>query len=328
MKELILELAACVAPAGREQALHAVLTRHLAHSADDIQTDVLGNLIVRKHGQGSHVALVAHADEAGVMAMHADEQGFVRLVAVGDVRPASLPGQTVQFCNGVTAVVGVHARNKAGEVGWEQLFADIGASSQDEALARVPIGTAGVVWAPVQALSEHRLAGRVVAQRAACAVVIAAFHAIAAAGHAVTAVFTAQQSVGARGARTAAFALQPELTLVVGAAPAGDTPEGPRMALRLGAGPALKVMDRSVLTPARVLRHLADSAERCAVEVQYEVWPDGLTDAGVFQATAGGRWVGGVSCPARMLGGPVSVIDVRDAAAAVRLLTEAVCTYS
>ncbi|MCL6637047.1 MAG: peptidase M42 [Alicyclobacillus sp.] len=328
MKELIMELAACVAPAGREDVLHAVLTQHLANCADDIQTDVLGNLIARKHGQGQHVALVAHADEAGVMAMHADDEGFVRLTAIGDVRPACLPGQTVQFCNGVMAVIGAEARSKTTEVGWAQLFADIGACSQAEALARLPIGTAGVVWAPVQPLSEHRLGGRAVAQRTACAVVIEAFRALANAGRQVSAVFTAQQTVGARGARTAAYNLQPELTLVVGAAPAGDTPEGPRMALRLGAGPALKVMDGTLLTPARVLRHLADCAERCAVPVQYEVWPGGQTDAGVFQWTTGGRWVGGVSCPARMVSGSVSVVDVRDAAAAVRVLTEAVGSYA
>ena len=67
-------------------------------------------------------------------------------------------------------------------------------------------------------------------------------------------VFTAQEEVGLRGAGAAAFAVEPDAAIAVDVTDTGDLPEmKSAMAVELGKGPAVKVMDRSVIcTPAVV----------------------------------------------------------------------------
>ncbi|SFV00724.1 peptidase M42 [Alicyclobacillus macrosporangiidus] len=323
MKERILEWAGYVAPSGSEGGLQEALLGAVREAADEVRVDVLGNGIATKRGEGPHVVLVAHADEPGVMAIHVDERGFLRLISIGDVPAHELVGRQVRFTNGVTGIIGVEGKVKREDIGFEHLYADIGAESEEEARSRVPLGTAGVVWEPLSEIGTHRLAGRALDNRAGCAVAAEAFLQLAALGRRVSVVFSAQQAVGARGAGTAAFQLNPDLAIVIDAAPAGDMPEAPRMALSLGKGPCVKIMDGTAVVPLDVKDHLVESARRLGLAIQYEVWPRGLSDAGAVQLSQGGVKVGGVSYPARRLGGLAQVIDLRDVAGAVRLVVEA-----
>lgn len=324
MKDIILELCEFAAPAGAEEGLRDALTRHVQDVADEVTVDKMGNVIARKNGTGPHVMLAAHADESGVMVMHIDDDGFLRLVSVGDVNALALVGRHIQFTNGVVGVIGVSSEVKQAEVTFDHLYADIGASSAEVARERVQVGLEGVILEPVVQLDGNRLAGRALDNRVGCAIAIEVFRQASVAGRAVSVVFTAQQTVGARGARTAAFQVKPDLALVVDAAPAGDMPDASRMALILGAGPAIKVLDRTAIVPQRVKDLLADSAASADVAIQYEVWPRGLSDAGAIEGTEQGIAIGGVSYPARYVGGPSTVVDLDDVAGAVRLLTEAV----
>jgi putative aminopeptidase FrvX len=324
LKQRILELAAYVAPSGAEGELREQLLSLVSDVADETWVDALGNGIARKRGDGPHVMLAAHADEVGVMVIHIEDEGFLRIISVGPVDAKSLVGRHVQFTNGVTGVIHAEHKVKLEEIGFEHLYIDIAANNRDEAAERAPIGLSGVILEPVVELTPHHLAGRALDNRVGCAVAIEAFRQAAAAGKNVSVVFTAQQTVGARGARPAAFQLRPDLALVVDAAPAGDMPGAKRMDLKLGHGPAIKVMDGTSIIPLDVKRHLEDSAERVGVAVQYEVWPRGLSDAGALQMALDGVPTGGVTYPARYVGGPTNVIDLRDAEAAVKLLVEAI----
>lgn len=324
MKELIMKLAAYTAPSGSESELQQVLLDHVRDVADEAYVDTLGNAIARKQGKGPHVVFVAHADENGVMVIHIDEDGFLRLIPVGNTHASRLVGRHIQFTNGVVGVVGVESKVKVQDVSFDHLYVDIGCASQVEAQAKISIGTSGVVTEAVVALDEHKLAGRALDNRVGCAIAIEAFRQTAAAGYNVSVVFTAQQTVGARGAKTAAFRLEPDLALIVDAVPAGDMPKADRMELKLGAGPAIKIMDGTAIVPLQVKDQLIAAAEKAGIHVQYEVWPRGLSDAGAFQLSVDGIHVGGVSYPARYVGGPSTVVDLRDAQAVVSLLVQTV----
>ncbi|MCL6446091.1 MAG: peptidase M42, partial [Alicyclobacillus sp.] len=129
MKELIMQLAQYVAPSGSEAELQSVLLDAVRDTADEILVDALGNAVARKHGTGPHIMLAAHADEAGVMVIHIQDDGFLRMIAVGDLKPQTLVGRHVQFTNGVVGVIGCEANVKVQDVSWEHLYADIGADS-------------------------------------------------------------------------------------------------------------------------------------------------------------------------------------------------------
>ncbi|MCF8563757.1 peptidase M42 [Alicyclobacillus tolerans] len=324
MKELILELASYAAPSGTESNIQEALLKHVRDVADEAFVDTLGNVIATKHGHGPHVVLAAHADEAGIMAIHIDESGYIRIISVGDVKPASLIGRHVQFTQGITGVVGVEDKVKLQDLAMDHLYVDIGAADESEANAKVRIGDEAVVLEPVVQLGDTRLAGRALDNRVGCAIAIEAFKRAAADGAHVSVVFTAQQAVGARGAKTAAFRLHPDLALIVDAVPAGDMPSAPRMELKLGKGPAVKIMDGTAVVPLDVKNHLIDSAAQAGIDVQYEVWPRGLSDAGAIQLSTDGIPVGGVSYPARYLGGPSTVVDLNDASDCANLIVAAI----
>lgn len=324
MKDLILDLARYIAPSGTERTLQDALLAYVTDVADEVHIDTLGNGIARKRGSGPHVLLAAHADESGVMVIDIGEDGFLRLVSIGDLKPNTLIGRHVHFTNGVVGVVGVEKDILPQDVSFDHLYVDIAADSFADAAEKTFIGLSGVIVEPIVELNDIRLAGRALDNRVGCAIAIEAFRLAAAENRNVTLVFTAQNAVGARGAKTVAYQLNPDLAIVIDAAPAGDMPEAPRMSLQLGKGPAVKIMDRTAVVPIAVKDHLIDAAKSVGLTTQFEVWPHGGSDAGSIQLSVEGVAVGGVSYPARYLGGPSSVIDLRDASAAVTLIAEAI----
>lgn len=328
MKDMIMELASAVAPSGAEENIREHLLDLVRNVADEAFVDTLGNAIAVKQGNGAHVSLVAHMDEIGLMVIHIEDEGFLRVVAVGRAPATEFLGHPVVFTNGVRGVVQASPKVKLAELGYDDLFIDIGASNREEALGRVSIGSSCVVDAPVQSLFEHRVAGRALDNRVGCAVAVKAFTQLANQGRHVSVVFSAQQTVGARGAVTATARLQPDLALIVDAAPAGDSPDAARMDLKLGAGPAIKVMDGTAIVPLAIKNHLVVSAERAGVQTQFEVWPRGLSDAGSVQLSVHGIPIGGVSYAARYVGGSIAQVDLQDAENAVKLLVEAAKSYA
>ncbi|MFD1676333.1 peptidase M42 [Alicyclobacillus fodiniaquatilis] len=327
MKSLILRLANEIAPSGSERNLQALLLEEVKDVADETRIDTLGNGIATKHGEGPHILLAAHADETGVMIVDIDEKGFLRLISVGNVDPRTLVHRQVQFVGGVTGLIQLEEDIKLADATFDHLFVDIGATSQAEALARVHVGLAGVVLAPVIELSDTRLAGRALDNRVGCAIAITAFRELAKQNRHVTLVFTAQGEVGGRGARTTAYQIQPDLALIIDAAPACDVPGGKRTALSLGQGAAIKIMDGTAIVPLEVKNHLIQTAKELNLSTQYEVWPRGQSDAGAIQLSVDGIAIGGVSYPARFVGGNSTVVDLADVNDALKLVVAAAGSY-
>ena len=86
-------------------------------------------------------------------------------------------------------------------------------------------------------------------------------------------VFTAQEEVGLRGAGAAAFAVEPDAAIAVDVTDTGDLPEmKSAMAVELGKGPAVKVMDRSVICTPAVVDALEQAAKDCGVSAQREIY--------------------------------------------------------
>ena len=98
MKSLIKILVETVGPSGYETKIREVVKNEVEKYADEIQTDAMGNLIVRK-GQksenGLKIMLSAHMDEIGLMVTHVDKNGFARFTTIGGVRPHNCLGGRV-----------------------------------------------------------------------------------------------------------------------------------------------------------------------------------------------------------------------------------------
>jgi len=325
VEQLIRQLAAAYGPSGHEEPVRALLSAHVAPLADEITVDRLGNLIARIRGQGGpqarRVMLAAHMDEIGLIVTHIDDKGFLRFAPVGGLGPATLLGQRVVFADGTVGVIGAEKLEDVKDLKMERLFIDIGAGSRAAAAQRVQVGSMAV-FAQEVAGSGSRLTGKALDDRSGCAVLVEVMHHLRAAAppHEVYCVFSVQEEVGLRGARTAAYAIAPDMALAVDVTPSGDTPQGEKLNVALGGGTAIKVKDRSLISHPKVRQLLVDTAAEAGIPYQMEVLPYGGTDAGAIHLTKSGVPAGALSIPARYLHTPGEMVDLGDVAATVDLL--------
>lgn len=324
MKDLIIKLSGASGPSGSEKHVREILQELVEPYADQVTTDVLGNLIVYKKGTAESrrktILLETSMDETGVMAIRVEENGFIRIVPVGALDPARLVGERVRFTTRTWGVVGVEGNKSPKDVTFADLYVDIGAESQAEAEKRVTVGTAAVIDKGAFALGENRVAGKALDNRAGCAVLLDVVSKLGPYPHDLQVVFAVQKEVGSRGVKAAAFRVEADFAIVVGGAGAGDMPNAERSSLRLGKGPAVKVMDRGVVIPSAMKQLLIETAERLGIGYQLEVSPDAGGDAGQILLTRDGILTAGVSIPVRYMQTPSQVIDLRDAEQTSRLI--------
>ncbi|MFX0013126.1 MAG: M42 family metallopeptidase [Promethearchaeota archaeon] len=86
-------------------------------------------------------------------------------------------------------------------------------------------------------------------------------------------VATVEEEVGARGAKTAAHKIQPDLALILDVT-YDDYP------VTIGDGPVITISDKSSLLSTHVRDYLLDLAKKNKLPIQTEVWNIGGTDAG------------------------------------------------
>jgi putative aminopeptidase FrvX len=323
MKELIQKLVESIGPSGFEAAVRKLIRAEIEGKADQIEVDALGNLVAHKGAKtagGLRIMLSAHMDEIGVMATHIDENGFVRFTTIGGVRPQTCYGSRVRFVNGVCGSIGGERLDTPDKVHtFEQLFIDVGASNRAD--CPVKVGDAAGFDRPMLDLG-NRLIAKSMDDRISCAVLIETLRKLKTSPHELYFVFSTQEEVGLRGATTAAFAVDPDLGISVDVTGVGDTPRGSKMEVGLGKGPAIKVRDGGMISDPRLVRFMADTAEKAGLPYQLEILEGGTTDARAMQISRAGMPAGCVSIPTRYIHSPSEMVDIRDVQNSVNLLVE------
>ncbi|MDD2647274.1 MAG: M20/M25/M40 family metallo-hydrolase [Eubacteriales bacterium] len=262
----------------------------------------------------------AHMDEIGYVVVDVEKEGYLRVSPVGGVNPLSGYARAVVFENGVSGAL-MHQPHKD-SVKFSDLFIDIGADSREEALEMVKIGDCAVSARSFSSLGKNRVSSPIMDDRCACALLIELLLSLDKPVNTVIGVFSVQEEVGCRGAKTAAFALEPDLGLAIDVTTNGDTPETKLPSVRLGDGPAIKIQDQGSISSPEIVRMLEKAAENASVKYQREVLPFGGTDASAIQLSRGGIKAGTLSIPCRYVHTPVETIDMRDMAGALETIKE------
>jgi endoglucanase len=227
----------------------------------------------------------------------------------------------VVFTDGTRGTIGVEKLDKISEMKMSKLYIDIGASSEDEAREKVNIGDSAV-YAPNFNDNGDRITSSYFDDRIGCYTLIDTIKKLSETSHEVYFVFTAQEEVGARGAKTAAFQIEPDIGIAVDVTGTGDTPEAHTMDVSLGNGTAIKVKDKGSITHPWVKKMLTSTAEEHSINYQLEVLEYGGTDAMTIHTTKGGIPSGTVSIPCRYIHTPGETVDLNDVKASVDLLTK------
>lgn len=309
-------------PSGREDAVREAIAAIAGEYIDDITTDALGNLICRKKGAGKKLLFAAHMDSIGVVATYIDEKGFIRFSPVGGLFKGDLINIQVRFAGGTRGVISYEEKTPFKDITLDNLFIDIGAADRADAERQVQIGDFAVFDAP-RFEQNGVLCGPYLDNRIGCVTLLLAMERLAQqeTENDLYFAFTAQEEVGLRGAGAAAFAVEPDIAVAVDVTDTGDLPERKTpMAVDMGRGPAVKVMDRSVICTPEVCAALEQAAAACGIDVQREILQFGGTDTAALQKTRAGVQAGAVSIPTRYIHSPSEMCAVSDVEAAARLL--------
>ena len=323
--ELLKELVMAVSPSGRENNIREIIQNQLSSYCDEIYTDALGNLICHKKGNGNKLMLAAHMDEIGFMVNYIDDKGFIRFSVIGGVQKYNSVNSTVEFTNGVKGKISYENKENPSTVSFEKMYIDIGADSREMAEKSVQIGDMASYSGYFEVIGK-RIMGKALDDRAGCWALIRAMQNAQSTENDIYAVFTAQEEVGLRGAKTSAFSINPDMAVAVDVSNVGDTPESLELNLRLGKGPAVKIKDSSFIIHESVKNLLIDCAKEAYVPYQLEAASYGGTDAGAIHLTGGGIASGTISIPTRYIHSANEVIDKSDLKNTALLLQKIITT--
>lgn len=332
----IARLSEAVGVSGDEFAVREIILESLKRAAAETRVDALGNLLVKCRTRGKtslRVMLAAHMDEVGLILMQAGSDGLWKFGVVGGVNQQTLPGKALwigrERVPGVIGVKPVHLVEKEEAehpLKPDALAIDIGATDKNSATALLKPGDRAAFATPFR-FERGVLYGKALDNRLGVAALIE-LALDPPSGIELWAAFTAQEEIGLRGAHVAAYALDPDLAIVLDATPAADMPmwdgsENTAYNAKLGGGPAIYIADRATISDPRLVRIFDAAGEAKGIPRQYRQPGGGGTDAGAIHRTRKGIPSVSVSVPIRSPHAPVSVARIEDWRATVALVRAA-----
>lgn len=313
-------LNACHGPAGDEKEVAAAIEKLAAPYADEITRDALGNLFVHKKGSGPRVMFAAHMDSIGFIVTYIDDKGFLRFGQLGGLHPQSCLHTAVRFRSGVKGVVGADGGVSPKDLKLSDLYIDIGATSREEAEKLVKVGDTAVYDAGSFTMGQL-LTSPYLDNRISCVVLLMALERLERSENDLWFVFTVQEELGLRGARPAAYRVDPKYGVAVDVTGSDDTPESTHGSSSvLGKGAAVKVMDGSVICHPEMVKRLEQLARDKGIRAQRDILRHGGTDAGAIHVSRSGVYTGGVSIPCRYIHSPVETAHLEDVEACAALV--------
>jgi endoglucanase len=261
----------------------------------DIQQDKMGSFIAKHVGQddGPRVMLAGHMDEIGFMVRLITKEGFVKFVPLGGWWDQVLLGHRVTIKTAQGDVVGVlgakpphmlDSEERKKIVEKKDMYIDVGARSEEEARQMglrpgdpiIPVSEFTPLANPKCYLSKA------FDDRIGCALAIQALRQLADEGHpnSAYAVGTVQEEVGLRGAKTSAFAINPDVGIVLEVDIAGDVPgiQPEETSVTMGGGPSLLVYDARMIPNLKLRDLVVVTAEELEIPLQFSAMPGGATD--------------------------------------------------
>jgi endoglucanase len=327
------ELLRTPSPSGYEQQVQALVREFAREHADEVRTDLHGNVIAaRNPGGRPRILLDGHCDHIGLMVQHIDDAGFLYVQTIGGWDLPILLGRAVVVWTAAGPQRGVVGRKPTHLLSEEDrkkmpkltdLWIDLGATSADEVKRTVRVGDPVTVELGVRELPNQRLTGPKLDNTAGLFVVLEALRRLSGKTFeaAVFVVSAVQEEIGLRGATTAAYGVDPEIGIGVDVTHATDCPTIDRRehgAVDLGKGP---VLFRGPNANPVLHDQLCELARSRSLPYQVKGAPRGTpNDANVLQLTRAGVATAAIGIPLRYMHTPVEIIALEDVDVAAELV--------
>jgi tetrahedral aminopeptidase len=322
-------------PSGFEQPAQKIWMDYVGAFAAKPAGDVQGNAIGVIHPQGTpRVMFAGHCDEIGFIVRYIDDRGYLSFDAIGGFDQPIIPGRIVEVHTshgpvlGVIGKIPIHLikeedRNRGSRI--DDLWIDIGARDKKEAESLVMLGDPVTYPGELLELRNGLYTTRGFDDRIGSFIVAETLRELARSKSlqaAVYSVSTTQEEIGASGARTSTFGIDPLVGVAVDVTFAADQPGVEKKEVGdivLGGGP---VISRGPHINPRVFDLLMETAKKKNIPYQIEIDSNHTgTDADVMYISRAGVAAGVVSIPLRNMHTPVEVLSMSDVVNTIRLLT-------
>jgi putative aminopeptidase FrvX len=294
-----------------------------------IEVDALGNVIAKVVGRekGPTVMLAAHMDEVGFVVKYIEKEGVLRFVKIGGIDNRILLDQRVVVWTKKGPLHGmiesrpphIQKKEEQGKImKHDELFIDIGAKDSKE-VERFGIqkGDAVTFDSSFVNLTDKTCMGKAFDNRIGIYLLIEAINNFKPKKGIFYFVFSTQEETGLKGARTAAFKLDPDFAIAIDTTIAGGIPavKPQETDLLFGKGPIITFLEaggRGAMVPQSMRQFLIGLAKKAKIDYQTDIIEGGMTDAAMIQLTREGILTGGVSVPVRNIHAANSICYKKD----------------
>lgn len=313
--------------------------RRLVSKHGETKVDALGNLTLTLGRGEKHALLVAHMDEIGLVVRHIEDDGYLRVRAVGGLDERVLAGRTVDIYPEhagapVAGVIGLkpphlmkdREKEMSQAIKIEDVLVDVGTRSraETEALGIAKL-TPMILRKHFSELANNLVATRGLDDRLGCAALIETLETIDAGALdcRVTFAWSVQEELGLRGAYALGNTLRPDYAIAIDSCTTGDSPqvEFHLSAVRPGDGPVLRMYDRVAFASRIMMKHVSQAAAEEGIPLQVAV-TGGATDGAALQTF--GAAMMALAVPVRYVHSPTEVMSLVDYSNLVHLLTAVV----
>jgi putative aminopeptidase FrvX len=328
---------------GHEDRVRDLITAEIEGMFTEVKTDAMGSLLCRREATSANaprIMLLCHMDEIGFLVSHISKEGFLYLQPVGGFDPRNLFSRRVRVCTDEGDHIGVmnpggkpvhisspEDRKKVPELG--EFFVDLGLGEKARDLVKV--GDFVVMEEPFLEMGD-KVVSKALDNRIACWLGIEAIRALGDKGRGaeIHVAFTCQEEVGLRGARTAAYAIKPDIGLGIDVTLSCDTPGVPEKdrTTKQGDGFGLHVRDSSFIADKKLVSEIEQLAIARDIPYQRTMLGAGGQDGAAAQQAAAGARAVGIVVGTRYIHTVTEMADKRDLEAARQVLTEYLASFT
>ena len=327
IKKILSESTSTLGVSGQEECVAQYFAEQFKPYVDEVRVDSMFNVIAHKKGNGPRIMLCAHLDEIALMVNHIEDDGCVRFANVGGVDPRILPGSRVWVHGkngklfGTIGALPPHlmsAEDRASNYKMDKLHIDLGLPA-DKVREQVRVGDLVTFNTPFTELANGQVAAKSLDDRSCIAIMLRAAERLQKMYCEADVYFvcSGQEEVGGRGAKTAAFAVEPDLAVVLDVS----------FALTPGCGPDVaKPLDAPIVTHGpfiqpKLNKRLIDCARAHHIKLSQEVSNRSTgTDADDIVISRGGVPSVLISLPLKYMHTAVETISLDTLEECARLL--------
>lgn len=261
-------------------------------------------------------------DQIGHIVSHIDEKGYIRFANIGGFTPHNLIHRRVRFKNGTVGVISFErVDNFNADFNMSKLYIDIGACCKEEAEKLVKIGDT-CVYDSETVINENIIISPALDDRIGCYIMVEAAKRLKNPVYDTYFVFTVQEELGLKGARTSGYTVDPDYAIAFDVTGSGDTPNSLKMPMNMGKGACIKIKDSSLICSHEVVNFMEKVAKDNNIPHQFEILNFGGTDSGAIQLNKSGVKAGVVSVSSRYIHTANEMCSVSDVENCIELTTK------